>query len=83
MSYLYYVLPATVTFVIVLSAFFRDKAASKTSVLNWAFVLVAGALWPITLPFIVWKKLVSLFTQDNVEVIFRRNPIVESHSHIV
>ncbi|MBT9315593.1 hypothetical protein [Leptothoe spongobia] len=83
MSYLYYVLPATVTFLIALSAFFRDTAASKTSVLNWAFVIVAGLLWPITLPFIIWKKLSSLFIQDEVKFVFRRSHTVERQSHII
>lgn len=83
MSYLYYWLPATVTFLIALSAFFRDKAASKTSVLNWAFVIVAGLLWPVTLPFIVWKKLLSLFTQDDVGGVFRRSSDMEHQRHTI
>jgi hypothetical protein len=79
MSYLYYVLPATMTSLIVLYAFFKDTTASKASVLNWAFVIVAGGLWPITLPFIVWKKLSSLFSQkqdsnqDEIEYKFRQS----------
>ncbi len=76
MSYLYYVLPATLTFLIALYAFFKDADASKTSALNWAFVIVAGLLWPITLPFIVWKKLVSLFNPDDVGLKFRRSHTV-------
>ncbi len=59
MRFLYYALPATITFLIALYAFFKDTAASKVSVLNWSFVVVTGLLWPITLPFIVWKKLRS------------------------
>lgn len=81
MSYLYYVLPATLTFLIALYAFFKDAAASKASLLNWAFVIVAGLLWPITLPFIVWKKLLLLFkgpdlNQDDIELKFRRSHTV-------
>ena len=57
MSYLYYVLPAVITFLIALYAFFKDAAAVKTSVLNWTFVIVTGLLWPITLPFIISSKL--------------------------
>lgn len=71
MSYLHYVVPAAITVLIVLYAFFRDAEASKASFLNWAFVMVAGLLWPITLPFIIWKKLLSLFKQENVEVELR------------
>lgn len=61
MGFLYYALPASITFLIALSAFFRDTAASKVSVLNWSFVVAAGLLWPITLPFMIWKKLRSRF----------------------
>ncbi|MEM1252417.1 MAG: hypothetical protein AAGI69_08280 [Cyanobacteria bacterium P01_H01_bin.21] len=70
MSYLYYVLPATLTFLIALYAFFRDTNASKTSVLNWSFVFMSGLLWPLTLPFIVWKKLSSLFGLKDIEARF-------------
>ena len=76
MNYLYYVLPAAITCLIALYAFFKDTDASKTSVLNWAFVIVTGLLWPVTLPFIVWKKLLSLFTPDDVELKLRRSYIV-------
>lgn len=67
MSYLYYVLPATITFLVALYAFFKDTAASKTSVLNWSFVIVTGLLWPITLPFIIWKKVLSFFKRDDAD----------------
>ncbi|MGD1855789.1 MAG: hypothetical protein ACFB2W_16235 [Leptolyngbyaceae cyanobacterium] len=83
MSYLYYVLPATVTFLIALSAFFRDTAASKKSVFNWVFVVVAALLWPLTLPFIVWKKLLSVFNQTDTGFIFRTRQTVEHRSHII
>ena len=74
MSYLYYVLPAVITFLIALYAFFKDAAAVKTSVLNWTFVIVTGLLWPITLPFIIWKRLSSLFFKPgNIELQFRRS----------
>ncbi|MEM1238696.1 MAG: hypothetical protein AAGI45_02540 [Cyanobacteria bacterium P01_H01_bin.26] len=63
MSYLYYVLPAAITFSIALLAFFRDADASKTSVLNWSFVIIVGLLWPLTLPFIIWKRLLALSTE--------------------
>lgn len=73
MSYLHYVVPAGVTFLIALYAFLRDAEASKSSVLNWSFLLVSGLLWPITLPFIVWKKLLSLFSSERLEVQFRHS----------
>ena len=83
MSYLYYVLPATVTLLIALYAFFRDKAASKASGLNWAFVIVTGVLWPITLPFIIWKKLSSLFSQEHTVFTFRPHTVIERQSHTI
>ena len=76
MSYLHYVVPAVVTFLIALYAFFKDAEASKGSVLNWAFVVVTGLLWPLTLPFIVWKRLASLFHLDRTEAGLRRHYLV-------
>lgn len=67
MSYLHYVLPATLTFLIAVYAFFRDTEASKGSILNWTFVLVTGLLWPITLPFIIWKKLSTFLSLGRAE----------------
>lgn len=76
MSFLYYALPAIVTFLIALYAFFKDTAASKASVLNWTFVIVAGLIWPLTLPFIVWKKLSSNLKLDNAGFKFKRSHTV-------
>ncbi|MBE9066970.1 hypothetical protein IQ260_09915 [Leptolyngbya cf. ectocarpi LEGE 11479] len=76
MSYLQYVAPAAITFLIALYAFFKDAKASKASVLNWAFVITVGLLWPITLPFIVWKRLLLIFSQDDVEVMLRSSHLV-------
>ncbi|MEM6252409.1 MAG: hypothetical protein AAF821_05750 [Cyanobacteria bacterium P01_D01_bin.156] len=67
MSYLHYVVPAVGTFSIALYAFFKDSEASKSSFLNWSFVVVTGLLWPITLPFIIWKKLLAFFNQESLE----------------
>ena len=76
MSYLYYVLPAAITFLIALLAFFRDTDASKTSVLNWSFVVVSGLLWPLTLPFIVWKRRLALSTESSSNFLFRQIPML-------
>lgn len=76
MSYLQYVAPAAITFSIALYAFLKDVKASKASVLNWVFVITVGLLWPITLPFIVWKRLLLLSGQDDVEVMLRRSHLV-------
>lgn len=67
MSYLHYVVPAGLTILIALYAFFKDSEASKASVLNWSFVIVSGLLWPITLPFIIWKRLITLFSGERLE----------------
>lgn len=83
MSYLYYVLPAAVTLLIALYAFFKDDAASKTSGLNWAFVVVTGVLWPITLPFIIWKRLSSLFRQEHTAFTVSPRAVVEQQSHTI
>lgn len=76
MSYLQYLVPAAITGLLALYAFFKDAKASKSSVLNWAFVAAVGLLWPITLPFILWKRLLLLFSQDDIEATF-------SSSHLV
>ncbi|NEP58971.1 MAG: hypothetical protein F6K31_18445 [Symploca sp. SIO2G7] len=73
MSYLHYVVPAAITFLITLYAFLKDTNAPKNNGLNWAFVIVTGLLWPITLPFIIWKRLSSLFKLNSAEISFRRH----------
>lgn len=67
MSYLYYAVPAGITFLIALVAFLKDTGASKASVFNWLFLVVVGLLWPLTLPFIVGKRLLSLFQSEKIE----------------
>ncbi|NEP18001.1 MAG: hypothetical protein F6J97_14030 [Leptolyngbya sp. SIO4C1] len=53
----YYVIPAVTVFFIVLIAFLLDSTTPKTNRTAWLFVFVAAALWPVTLPFILWKKI--------------------------
>ncbi|MEO0769307.1 MAG: hypothetical protein AAFY72_07720 [Cyanobacteria bacterium J06649_4] len=48
---------AALTFATILSAFLRDRQASKTNPKAWVFIAVATLLWPITLPFIISSKL--------------------------
>ena len=48
---------AGITFTIVLQAFLKDSQASKRDAKAWLFVLIAALLWPITLPFIIRRKL--------------------------
>ena len=76
MSYLYYVLPAAITFSIALLAFFRDSDASKTSVLNWSFVIIVVLPWPLTLPFIIWKRLLALSTESSSNFLVRQIPML-------
>ena len=51
---------AGVTLTIVLQAFLKDSQASKRDAKAWLFVLIASLLWPITLPFIIRRKLRNL-----------------------
>ena len=48
---------AGITFLIILSAFLRDRATRKVSLKAWAFIAIATLLWPVTLPFIISSKL--------------------------
>ena len=48
---------AGITFTIVLQAFLKDFQASKRDAKAWLFILIAALLWPITLPFIIRRKL--------------------------
>lgn len=44
------------TFLIIISAFLKDKDA-EGSIEAWIFISLATLLWPITLPFILSSKL--------------------------
>jgi len=48
------------TLAIVISAFLKDRNVSKFSLNDWAFILIAALLWPITLPFIFSSKVKSV-----------------------
>lgn len=52
----YWAISAT-TLAIVLRAFLKDRRASKTSLQDWSFVMVAALIWPVTLPFIISHKI--------------------------
>lgn len=83
MSYLYYVLPATLAFLMALYAFLKDDESSKASALNWVFILVTGVLWPITLPFILWKRFLLLFKPVDVKGTFKQIYMLERRIHII
>ena len=57
---LYYSIPAGLVLIITLSAYWRDQTIPKTRPFDWFFIAVTTLLWPLTAPFIVWKKLVTL-----------------------
>ena len=48
---------AGITLTVVLSAFFKDGEANKTSIGAWMFIALTASLWPLTLPSIVRSKL--------------------------
>ncbi|MEO0825655.1 MAG: hypothetical protein AAFY20_26360 [Cyanobacteria bacterium J06639_14] len=53
---IFYLLPATVVCAICLHALSQDADASMTDMKNWGFILLAAAIWPVTLPSILVKK---------------------------
>lgn len=53
---LFYFMPAALVFAIALQALMQDGAALKADSETWIFILLAAALWPMTLPSILWKK---------------------------
>ncbi|MGC1308870.1 MAG: hypothetical protein WA885_16710 [Phormidesmis sp.] len=52
-----YCIIASITCIVVLSAFFKDKETNKLSLRAWIFIAITTLLWPITLPFIISSKL--------------------------
>ncbi len=52
----YYGIPASIVFVVALSAFLQDAGTPKNRPFDWFFIVVTALLWPVTAPFIVWKK---------------------------
>jgi hypothetical protein len=48
---------AGITFSIILRAFLSDLDTQKVSAKAWVFMGTATLLWPITLPFIISRKL--------------------------
>lgn len=61
----YYGIPASVVFVVALSAFWLDAATPKNRPSDWAFIGLVALLWPVTAPFIVWKKVSKHFNQQS------------------
>lgn len=51
-----YFLPALLVFGIVTNAALQDETTSTTNVGIWLFALVAGFIWPVTLPCILRKR---------------------------
>jgi hypothetical protein len=52
----FYLAPAVVVAGIAFHALAQDRDASITDVRNWLFIGLAAAIWPVTLPPMLWKK---------------------------
>ncbi|MEL7070467.1 MAG: hypothetical protein AAGN15_17655 [Cyanobacteria bacterium J06581_3] len=52
-----YLMFSGLTFSVVLQAFLKDHLASKQDTAAWCFIIVASAIWPLTLPCIIRSKL--------------------------
>lgn len=48
---------ATLVFGLLLNAFLKDDTTPKTHIASWAVLAIATVLWPLTLPFIIRKRL--------------------------
>jgi hypothetical protein len=46
---------ASLTLMLTLRAFWKDRDAAKNSATNWAFIAMATLLWPVTLPTILGR----------------------------
>jgi uncharacterized membrane protein len=62
---IFYLVGATLTFSILLNAFYKDTTTSKTDVVSWLVLFVATLIWFITLPGILKKKLQPLKTASS------------------
>jgi hypothetical protein len=52
---------ASVTFLVVLDALFRDSTTPNNSVEAWVFAIFAALNWPFTLPFILRQKIFKIY----------------------
>ena len=48
---------ATLVFGLLLNAFLKDDTTAKTHLASWAVLAIATVFWPLTLPFMIRKKL--------------------------
>ncbi|MEO1589775.1 MAG: hypothetical protein AAFU71_00645 [Cyanobacteria bacterium J06632_22] len=73
----YYGIPAGIVFLVALSAYLRDTAVPKNRPFDWLFILVTALLWPVTAPFIAWKKVTALLADPpkNEGVELRSQPV--------
>jgi hypothetical protein len=55
-----YLIGATLTFSLLVSAFLKDESTSNSDTLSWIVVSVGSLFWFICLPSIVCRKLVAV-----------------------
>ncbi len=60
---MFYLLPATLVFGLTSNALFRDDSTPNDDAVSWLCIAAATTLWPITLPCIIRKKVVDLYTK--------------------
>jgi hypothetical protein len=48
---------ATLVFGLLLNAFLKDDTTPKTHIASWVVLAIATVFWPLTLPFMIRKRL--------------------------
>ena len=56
-----YSMPALFVFLWVYDAMRKDETVPNDDLTNWTFLILAGVLWPVTLPCILRKKAMRLY----------------------
>ncbi|MGB7086577.1 MAG: hypothetical protein WBD47_13560 [Phormidesmis sp.] len=66
---------AGITFLVVMNAFLKDREASKNSASAWIFIGLATLLWPVTLPFIINRKVRAARARHQEKLLLQRQNI--------
>ncbi|WP_346290242.1 hypothetical protein [Sphaerothrix gracilis] len=61
---MFYFLPASFVFSVLLRGLVKDEAADKADMGLWLVIFLATVLWPITLPSILYKKVFQRTHQE-------------------
>ncbi|MBD1850454.1 hypothetical protein [Leptolyngbya sp. FACHB-711] len=56
----FYLIGATLTFGLLLSAFLKDESTSNSDLSSWIVVLVGSLLWFICLPSVIYKRVATV-----------------------